>query len=148
MSNQDALSSQLDSLISEVLEPLSHVDIIDVKRVADEVDRKIDPAQVSPALKSYCSTMQIRARVRQSLARRYDPTAKAEQYIKGERDDLFEGLLQDRYPVKRKGDKGYALRDIMNELDVAFNTSRMRKAGDSLVQHADALEAWHKSRNA
>jgi N-acetyl-anhydromuramyl-L-alanine amidase AmpD len=148
MSKHDPLASQLDEIISASLAPLEHVDIIDVGMVADDVDRRIDPGQASPALKSYCSRMQIRARVRQILARRYDPKQKAEEYIEGERDDLFDGLLQDRYPVRRCGDRGYARRDVMTAFDVEFNASRMRKAGNALVQHADALEAWNKSRAA
>lgn len=148
MSNHDPLAGQLDQVISTVLAPMESVDIINVASVADEVDRLIDPEQLAPALKSYCSRMQIRSRVRHSLARRYDPKEKAAQYVQGERDDLFDGLLQDRYPVNRGGERGYALRDVMSDQDVSFNAERMRKAGDALVQHADALLAWSKTRLA
>jgi len=148
MSKHDPLAAQLDGVISEALAPLEHVDIIDVGMVADDVDRRIDPEQSSPALKSYCSRMQVRAMVRRALARRYDPNKKAEEYVEGARDDLFDGLLQDRYPVKRDGGRGYALRDVLNDVDVAYNAGRMQKAGNALVQHADALIAWHKSRFA
>jgi hypothetical protein len=149
MSKHDPLARQLEQLIQSVIDPLNQagVDIISPEHIANAVDHKIDPDQLSPEMKTYASMMQIRSAARRLLARNYDPLQKAADYVSGDSDDLFAGLLQDRYPVKRDGIRGYALRDVMTEADVAFNSSRMRKAGETMLQHSDALDAWHKSRS-
>jgi len=66
-----------------------------------------------------------------------------------ERDNLFPGTLQHRYPRKPdvKGEEPvYVLRDLMTDEDVAYNVARLRDEADSKLMHADALEAWGKDR--
>lgn len=151
MSKHDPLASQLDQIISSVLLPMEErqVDIIDPAMIAREVDLRIDPDGLSPALKTYSSTMQIRSRVRQTLAARHDPVKKAEQYAMGESDDLFGDVLQPFYPVKRSDGDGfkpvYIRRELLNQRDIDLICRRMEKAGNALIRHVDALRAWSVS---
>jgi hypothetical protein len=66
-----------------------------------------------------------------------------------ERDDLFPGSLQHRYPkmpAKAGEEPVYVLRDLMSDDDVAYNVARLHDEADSKLLHADALEAWGKDR--
>ena len=66
-----------------------------------------------------------------------------------DRDDLFPGSLQHRYPKKpsHKGEEPvYVLRDLMTDDDITYNVARLRDEADSKLVHADALEAWGKDR--
>jgi len=148
MSEKNSLSAQLESIVNSVIDPLeaAGVDIISPDHVAQATDKKLDPDSVSPALKTYASMMQIKTIARRVLAKRHDPVVAAEDYAAGASDDLFGGILQLRYPAKRAGADGYVRRELLTETEIAFNSGRMRKAGDSLLQHADALDAWGRSR--
>lgn len=152
MSKHDPLARQLDEIISTVILPLESagVDIIDPAFVANEVDRAIDPESTSPQLKTYASTMQIRARVRASLAARHDPVKKAEAYAEFESDDLFGDVLQPFYPAKRVDDSGekvpvYVRRELLTSNEVDAICQRMERAGNALIRHVDALRAWFKT---
>ena len=154
MSKNDPLSNQLDGIIATVLLPLeeSGVDIINPAHVAAEVDRSIDPQALSPALKTYASMMQIRGRVRAILAARHDPVQKAEEYAASKTEDLFGDVLQPFYPVRRRDEAGnppvYIRRELLTDTDIDAICRRMERAGNSLIQHVDALRAWHRSRAA
>lgn len=129
------------------------MDIIDPAFIANEVDKLIDPETLSPELKTHASILHIRAMVRRALARRHDPIAKAKEFVETGQDDLFDGILQPYYPVKRIGPENeklslYMRRDILTSTDVDLIDSRMRKAGESLIKHCDALQAWFKSKPA
>lgn len=79
--------------------------------------------------------------------RRHDPIETAHDAIAGQ-GEIFPETLQDRYPRKVPSDAEpiYALRDHLTANDVKFNVNRMRRAGNALLKHADALEAWHTDR--
>lgn len=66
-----------------------------------------------------------------------------------ERDDLFPGSLQHRYPktpAQHGEEPVYVLRDLMSDDDIAYNVSRLRSEANAKLMHADALEAWGKDR--
>lgn len=151
--NRDMLSGQLDQIINTVILPLEDIgEDINPVYVANEVDKLIDPVGVSPELKTYASTLQIRGLTRKILAKRHDPVKKAQDYIEGEQDDLFSDQLQPYYPVKRTIEEVresiYIRREKLTDIDVKTIASRMSKAGESLLEHVRALEAWHKGRAA
>lgn len=95
----------------------------------------------------------IRNQVRKHLARRHDPKKRAERYVEQGTGDMFGEHLQDYYPVRRCGDSGaqvhmYAKLETLSRREINSNISRMTKAGESLLKHADALRAWEVSRAA
>jgi hypothetical protein len=95
--------------------------------------------------------LELRQIARSKLRRKYDPTAKAdEDEAASDEEDLFPDTLQDRYPrQRRRGEPPtYVLRVFMSAADIAFNVKRMRRFGDALHKHADALEEWGKSHGA
>jgi hypothetical protein len=147
---KNSLSSQIDVFIDQVILPMEEakVDFISSNSVAVAVINMIDPDCHSPQLIEFASTMHVKQMVRQRLAMRHDPVEKAEDFVNGVSNDLFGLTLQDRYPVKREGDKSYARKEVMSEIEVEANASRMERAGDSLLEHAKALRGWFASKSA
>lgn len=149
MSN--SLAGLIDQRIREVVLPLEEggCDIINPNAVANAVLSLIDPDKNAPDLVAYCTTMDLRQRCRKFLQHRHDPVEKALDYATGANDDLFGGLLQDYYPARREGEEEsvYVRRDQMTVVELSFASKRMRKAGEGLVQHADALDAYAASRH-
>ena len=151
----DSLAGAIDQRIRAVVLPLeeSGVVLIDPNLVADRVVQLIDPTSDSPELAAYCATMDLRQRCRKFLARRHDPVEKAKAYASLETADLFSGILQDYYPARRAADEGdqvavYVRRDSLSRHELAAVAKRMRKAGSSMIEHADALDAFAKNRAA
>ncbi len=139
MSNNEGLAAQLDSIIDSVMLPLEEAgQNVDVNHVADQVDRIIDPQCLSPFVKTYSSTMNIRARVRQRAAKRHDPVVRADDYIAGQ-TDAFDGILQAYYPESKSL---YVPRERLTEAGYLKVRGRMRSAGHALLEHTDALDAW------
>ena len=151
----DSLSFAVEQRIREVVLPLEEngVIFIDPNMVASAVLARIDPANESPALTAYCATMDLRQRCRKFLARRHDPVEKAAAFAAFQSDDLFSGMLQDYYPARRPNDasvpvSGYLRRDEMSRTELRKVSKRLRKAGSSMIEHADALDAYAAERAA
>lgn len=151
----DSLSFAIDQRIREVVLPLEEtgVVLIDPNMVADAVLTSIDPDRDSPDLAAYCATMDLRQRCRKFLARRHDPVEKAAAFAAFQSDDLFAGMLQDYYPARRQDDAGvpvavYVRRDQLARTELRDVSRRLRKAGSSLIEHADALDAYAAERAA
>jgi len=147
---KNSQSSQLETLIDKVVLPLEEagVDIISPSMVASHVQGLIDPQSMSPELVSFCSTMHIKQAVRNRLAKRHDPVEVAEQKLADGIDDLFGDSLQPYYPIKREGERAYARRDVLSEIDIEANCKRMEKAAHSLLDHARSLRAWFATKSA
>ena len=149
----DSLAFSIDQKIREVVLPLeeSGVVLIDPNMVADAVLADIDPGRDSPDLAAYCATMDLRQRCRKFLARRHDPVEKAAAFASFQSEDLFSGLLQDYYPAQRPDESGttvamYVRRDQLAQFELRRVAKRLRKAGNSMIEHADALEAFAASQ--
>jgi hypothetical protein len=94
--------------------------------------------------------LQIRQMARQELRRKHDPNAVIIDQLTSGQDDFFPETLQDRYPRRTAhGEEPvYVLRDLMTDADVEWNMNRMRRGGEALLKHADALRAWHGGRRS
>lgn len=99
---------------------------------------------------AYASRQFIRKMCGQFLARHKDPAAEPTQQERMDFGVGWNGELQDRYPTHTKpGEEGrYILRAHMTPEDRAWNVARLRKAGKSLLEHADALEAEGQTAGA
>lgn len=54
-----------------------------------------------------------------------------------------------RRVIEEQGEEPvYILRDLMDDDDVDFNATRMRRGAMGLLRHVDALLAWHGGRRA
>jgi hypothetical protein len=53
----------------------------------------------------------------------------------------------EKYPFATMEVGQYVLRDHMTDDDVTFNVTRLRSEARAKLAHADALEAWGRSRN-
>lgn len=88
----------------------------------------------------YGCLMHVRQMAREKLRGKY----AADRLPDPTQPDLpFDGLLQDRYPIKvKKGEEPiYVRRDLLSEDDRWWNIEALRKTAKSLVRHSDALEA-------
>jgi hypothetical protein len=92
--------------------------------------------------------LQVRQIARQVLRERHDPPTRVNDQLASGQGDFFSDTLQPRYPRHtRPGEEPlYVLRELMTEQDVAWNEERMRRGGEALLKHADALRAWHGQR--
>lgn len=85
----------------------------------------------------------LRQVARSFCNKKFDPIETVE-------DELFPETLQQRYPkcpVDRDDEPVYILLDLMTDQDVDYNVSRLRKEASAKLRHADALEAWGRSRS-
>lgn len=146
----DPLFEQLETIIAGVVTELEeqNVLLISPENVANKVDVIIDPDSISPALKTYSSIMQIRQNTRAYLRKRHDPVGKMEQQIEEGIVDMFADQLQPYYPVKRSDGEGYAKLETLTTKEVEKCAAKMKKAGEALLAHADALIAWDRTRLA
>jgi hypothetical protein len=147
---RNSQSSQIDTLIDQVVLPLEEqgIDIISTDMVANCVLDLIDPRSVSPELIKFSSVMHLKQCVRNRLAKRHDPVEAAQESIESDELDLFGDQLQPYYPIKREGERAYARREVLSEIDIESNARRMEKAAKSLLQHAKALRAWFYTKEA
>jgi hypothetical protein len=86
--------------------------------------------------------LHLRQISRQLLAQRFEQGEETE--------DLLFKELQVRYPSARTAnadDPEYVLRDLLSNEDIAYNVARLRAEALAKLQHADALEAWGRSRH-
>lgn len=93
----------------------------------------------------YASIEHFKQMARQRLRKRFDPVSQDAMDVQ---DDMFSGELQKRYPIPRAKDEEpqYKLRWLLTDDERSFNLSRMRKAANRLLAHADAFEAEWRSK--
>lgn len=127
--------------------------IIDIRRgqlrinpswIATEALREIDPAAQSIELVRIGCHLHLRQIARAQCRKLFEDSEDDDE----PRFSGFEGL-QWRYPTMRsKGadEPEYVLRDHMSDDDVSYNVSRLRSEARAKLAHADALEAWGRSR--
>ena len=150
MSNRQLIDEKINQAIFTLQE--RGADAFDPNEIADQVDVLIDPERLAPPLTRHTSILMLREITRRLLAHNIDPIERASRHIEQETGDLFSGVLQDHYPVKRfEGEEArliYLRRDLMTEQDIYRLVERMDKAGDSLKRHAAALKAYFRSKAA
>lgn len=140
------------ALIDQVVLPLEEAgETIDPERVADEVDKMLDPQGVCPELKAHCSILQLRQFARSRATQRHDPIARMKTMVEHGEDgqiSAFSDELQPYYPVRRAATPGeqpkpvYVPRASLTEVEMRRICERLAKAGEALARHARNLEAW------
>lgn len=137
-----------ESILKEIMKvtlPLekAKVSSISAQIVAEQVLKNIDPDMVSPTVISLAARLHITEIARRTLAKRHDPVSKAHDSIaEDHQGDLWGGVLQDRYPVKRNGIRLYVLKEHCSLKELIKCASRMAKAGGSLIEHSDAILSY------
>jgi hypothetical protein len=138
---------QLNAAVQKVIDDYHLVGEVSPSWIATQAMVEINFPQSLHALGYVGCHLEIRQIARQKLRRSHDPYAKVKASIEGE-DDLFPETLQERYPRRPRPAEEpiYALRDLLSRSDVQYNVERMRRGGNALLKHADALEAWDAER--
>lgn len=138
----DPDSVELHGIVAMVYDKHRERDTVSPSWLATEVMVEIAfPRDLHPVGYLGCH-LQVRQIARAFCRRKYEPL--------DEQDDLFSGALQHRYP-KAGSDRDnpeYILLDSLTERDVDFNVGRLRSEAAAKLAHADALEAWGRSRRA
>ena len=90
----------------------------------------------------YLSLEHLKQMARKFLARKHDTESDETEAYQAQ-GTLFSGLLQDRYPLPRKGSEEpvYKLRHELTAEERAWNVEQLRKSAGARLRHADALEA-------
>lgn len=134
---------QLTELVARIVDSRQEHDSISPSSVASAALRQLDPAQTiersAPLIWMGCH-LELRQIARQLLAKTVEDDER--------HDDLFP-QLQWRYPAapSSDGEEGtYVRRTAMTAADIAYNVARLRTEAATKQRHADALEAWGRSR--
>lgn len=93
----------------------------------------------------YAAVEHFKAMARKVLGDRYDPDGEQNNAHQG---DMFSGLLQLRYPIRRaRGDEPvYRPREALSQDDLDWNIAQLLKAAAARVEHANALQAYRDQR--
>jgi hypothetical protein len=145
---RDPVPDQLSEVVERIIEKRRGQPRISPTWVATEAMRELDRhnrvERQAPLIWAGCH-LELRQIARRKLANRFDPESDDDARAK---DQLFPEL-QWRYPTMRSAageEPEYVLRDLLIEEDIDHNVARLRAEADSKNQHADALEAWGRSR--
>jgi hypothetical protein len=115
--------------------------------LATEVMQMLDPSRSSHPLEYAMAHLQFRQLARAAFSGRWE---KETSDRAADQHDLFPEL-QKRYPIGNRSEgqePEYVLLEHMTDEDIAFNCARLRSEALAKLSHADALEAWGKSRKA
>lgn len=127
--------------------------IIDLRRgqitispawVATEAMYVIDPERLGPDLEYFGCHLQLRQIARQLLRQRFEPD---DQRLSAQHE-LWPDL-QPRYPKANSAkteEPEYVLLEHMTSEDIDYNVARLRNEANAKLRHADALEAFGRSR--
>lgn len=114
--------------------------------VADAGLAKMDPERKTPFLVRKTALFELRQLARQLLRKHFEPEDFEEE--DEDRPDPLFPELQWRYPQARMDDESprYVLLNRMTPSDVKYNIGRLRKCGDGMHRHADALEKYWREK--
>lgn len=138
--------SQLAEIVARIIDIRRGQVRINPSWIATEALKEIDPAGRSVDLVRLGCHLQLRQIARAECRTLFEDSEDGDE----PRFSGFEGL-QWRYPTarsKRNEEPEYVLRDQMTNDDVEYNVGRLRREGRAKLAHADALEAWGRSRSA
>jgi len=111
--------------------------------IATEAMKELDPERVSPMLVYAGCHLELRQMARQHLRQKYHPDTDDKE------PELFDGLLQPRYPTARSAradEPEYILLDHLSDQDISYNVARLRAEARAKLKHADALEGYGRTR--
>jgi hypothetical protein len=139
-------AQKLIDIVTRIVDERREETRISPSWVATEAMLVIDPRRTAPPLVHLGCHLELRQLARSILR----------EWFEGEQEDhdsaqheLFPNL-QRRYPVQRtRGDEPeYVRLEDMSIADLRFNVGRLRREAHAKLAHADALEAFGRSRAA
>lgn len=136
---------KLAEIIARIIDSHGAAVKISPSWVAHAAMLELDPGRAAPLLVYAGCNLELRQIARGQLRGRFEPDD-----TEGEEHDLFPDL-QRRYPTARsasKEDPEYVLLEYLEPTDIGFNVARLRAEGRAKLKHADALEAYSRSRGS
>jgi hypothetical protein len=137
--------SQLVAIVARIIDTRRTEVRVIPAWIATEALKEIDPTGRShPLVRTGCH-LQLRQIARAQCRKLFEDDAGEET------EPQFTGFkeLPWRYPAAHsKGtlEPEYVLLEHMTRRDVEYNVRRLRREGQAKLDHADALEAWGRSR--
>lgn len=133
---QDSLTNKLHDSLAECLTQVDGEVEISPELLAHCAIKKLDPKGNAPQLVEWAANLELRQMARALLRKTYDSLAPKPDIGQ---EDMFEGL-QEKYPCKRRGEIVYVDRMRLSLDEREFNISRLKKEGQSKLEHASALQ--------
>lgn len=136
--------SQLAEIVARIIDIRRAQVRINPSWIATEALKEIDPAAQSVRLVRQGCHLQLRQIARAQCRHLFEDSDDITQPRFTEFEDL-----QWRYPTvrsKTQDEPEYVLRDQMTAADIRYNVARLRQEANAKQAHADALEAWGRSR--
>lgn len=144
MKEREIIATAMSAVIDETAE----ADVISPSAVALATFTRFGGKLMDGDPLQYAAFEHFKQIARRVVTGRFDPVEQAADEI--EQHEMF-NVLQKRYPVpspRGSGDRQYKLLTKMTPLERKWNSNRMRKAGESLIDHADRLDAWGVEHDA
>ena len=139
--------SQLVEVVARIIDVRRSQVRINPSWIATEALKEIDPDSRSRPLVRVGCHLHLRQIARGQCRKLFGSHDGGGVDDQGE---MFEEL-QWRYPTARSKEEDepqYVLRQHMSSDDIAYNVARLRSEARAKLAHADALEAWGKTRGA
>jgi hypothetical protein len=137
--------SQLADIIARIIDIRRVLPRINPSWIATEALKELDPSASShPLVRAGCH-LQLRQIARAQCRKLFDDGGEDDN---SPRFTGFSGL-QWRYPAAHSKDNPepeYVLLEQMSLGDIDYNIRRLTLEGHAKLKHADALEAWGRSR--
>lgn len=132
-----ALIGELDAEGVEVLSPLAIATL-----TYDEFGDKSEEIHIR-----YACIEHLKQMARRILGAKYDADGSENA---AHQNDMFSGLLQDRYPLppKRGEPQGYKLKELMTQAEFDWVIDQLCKSANARLEHADAVRHYANSRCA
>jgi hypothetical protein len=139
----------LTDIIARIIDTRRGETRISPSWVATEAMVEIDPGRSSVALVYLGCHLELR-QIARSLVRLHFEDTSDPADDESAQHELFP-KLQWRYPAARSsgaGEPEYVKLEDLSAADVAYNVQRLRREGNAKLKHADALDAFGRSRTA
>jgi hypothetical protein len=139
----DKDKQKLRILLRQIYDRLDAMVEVSPSWLATEALLTLDPHKRTPTMVYLAAHLELRQIGREFCRIHFEPDDDSE----AEQHPLFPGI-QKRYPRKHELGKEpvYVRAEHMNEADVAFNVTRLKREGEAKIAHATRLEAWWQER--
>lgn len=133
--------------MSAVMDETAEADVISPSAVALATFARFGGKLIDGDPLQYAAFEHFKQIARRVVTGRFDPVEQAADET--EQQELFNGVLQKRYPVPAprdgagaSGDRQYKLLEKMTDFEAEWNMQRMSRAAGSLQLHVDAMRAY------
>ena len=140
--------NQITQYMNQKINQLGNVESISPSYLASMISADYGDEKTHPIM-SYMAYEHAKSIARKLLANKFSIDATDSRSYSSEQQELFTGILQERYPVRvNKGqDPQYKPLSYLSESDLDWNINQLRKSAKARIAHADALAQYRDDKN-